>query len=383
MKVYLVAAEASGDALGADLVDAIRAKQIDVDFIGVGGASMSARGISSLFDISSLAILGLVEGLKAYGLVRQRVEETAQDIIAQDPDVVVLIDSWGFMWRVAKRMKELGSDALRIKLVGPQVWATRPGRAKTLAAHVDHLLCIHAFETPFYEPHGLPTTVIGNPALSRHQDDALDAFKTVYAELQGKRLIGLLPGSRNSEIRNVAPVLEEAARQLCEADSERFVVCVAPESVKDQVIERSRSWAFPHMLVTDEGQKSAAFKAMDVALACSGTVTTELAMQGAPVVVGYKIGWMTWAIARAFLLKSKYISLVNVAANSEVMPEFVQTRFNARNLTEAAEAILASDETAKQQIAAQYAALDSMGRNNPPAAQIAADKILQLAAARS
>ena len=164
-KLYIVATEPSGDALGAELVDALRSRQSDISILGVGGTQLERRGIASLYDINDLAILGLIEGLKAYKLVKERVEETAQDIIKHNPDGVVLIDSWGFMWRIGQRLAELGYKGKRIKLVGPQVWATRPSRAKTLAANVDHLLCIHAFEQPFYEPYGLSTTVIGKSCL--------------------------------------------------------------------------------------------------------------------------------------------------------------------------------------------------------------------------
>ncbi|MFZ4686002.1 MAG: lipid-A-disaccharide synthase, partial [Hyphomonadaceae bacterium] len=144
--VYLVAAEDSGDAIGADVIDAMRAKDPAVRISGIGGERMRAKGVSADIDMSGLAVLGLIEGLKAYGRVKQAVEDTADAIAKVDPDSVVLIDSWGFMWRVARALKMRGVRAKRIKLIGPQVWATRPGRARVLAQWVDHLLCIHQFE---------------------------------------------------------------------------------------------------------------------------------------------------------------------------------------------------------------------------------------------
>ena len=378
-RIYLVATEPSGDALAADVIDAIYCRYSNVEFVGVGGAMMAERGVQSLYDISDLSILGLIEGIKAYSLVKERVEQTAQDIIEKSPDAVVLIDSWGFMWRVAQRMKELGSDAARIKLIGPQVWATRPGRAKTLAAHVDHLLCIHSFEQPFYEPYGLPTTVIGNPAVSRVSKGDRAAFRQRYGLGDNEKLLLLLPGSRASEIKRVLPTLEKAAERVCQQDETVKVVCVAAPSVKDQVITKAANWSFPHFICSEGKDKTDAFAAADAALACSGTVTTEVALQGTPLVVGYKLGWITWAIARGFLMKSKYISLLNVAADAEVMPEYVQTRFTASNLASDVLDLLNNEGRRNSQIALQEDALDTMGRGLAPAAEIAADTILKLA----
>ena len=381
LNIYLIAAEASGDALAGDVMDAIRHHRSDIEFQGVGGPQMHARGVTSLFDIGGLSVLGLVEGLKAYGLVKQRVEEVAQDIVEKNPHAIVLIDSWGFMWRVAKRARELGYKGPRIKLVGPQVWATRPGRAKVLARHVDHLLCIHGFEVPFYEPYDLPVTVIGNPALSRMGSADGSGFRARHDIDPDALTIGLLPGSRRSELKNVAPVLASAAIEIMASDrvQNSHLICVAAESVTEPVREMSETWPGPFTLSTDPDEKSDAFAAMDVVLACSGTVTTEVAMQGAPLVVGYKIGWATWAIARAFLMKSRYICLINVAANKEIAPEFVQTRFTVERVKEAGLKLATDESLRQQQIQAQYEALDSMGRNAEPAAEIAANTILDLA----
>ncbi|MBI1359613.1 MAG: lipid-A-disaccharide synthase [Alphaproteobacteria bacterium] len=378
--MFLVAAEASGDALGADLIDALRQEQPDVRLSGVGGGKMASRGVPSLVDTGGLAVLGLIDGVKAFGRVKQKVKEVADAIVRADPDAVVLIDSWGFMWRVARELKLRGLRARRIKLIGPQVWATRPGRARVLAEWCDHLLCIHAFEQPFYERWGLPTTVIGNPALGRvHQGDGA-RFRADHAVAAGQTVIGLLPGSRPSEIHRVAPVLVEAARELCRKDPQRLVVCVVAPSIEPELRALSSSWTFPYLLVIAEEDKSDAFAAMEVALACSGTVTTELAAQGAAIVVGYRLGWVTWAIARAFLMRARFITLLNVAANKEVAPEFVQTRFTASNLARAAERLLSDPEALASQRSDQRAALKKMAGPERPAASIAAETVLRLAA---
>lgn len=376
--VFLVAAEDSGDAIGADVIDRLRARSPGIRISGIGGERMKAAGVHSDVDMSGLAVLGLVEGLMAYGRVKQAVEDVAAVIAAADPDSVVLIDSWGFMWRVARALKLRGVRAKRIKLIGPQVWATRPGRARVLAQWVDHLLCIHPFEQPFYVKWGLPTTVIGNPALHRLPKGDGQAFRARHGIDADAPIIGLLPGSRKSEMTRVAPTLMEATRMVRERDPRRQVVCMVSPSVADEVRALAAAQSFPIHLVMDDAEKADAYAAMTVAIACSGTVTTELAAQGATVVTGYKLGWITWGLLRAFLFKSKYSALVNVAANAEVIPEFIQTRFNARNVAESAEKRLSDPAVLEMQRAQQREAIRIMSGDGRSAADISAETILKL-----
>jgi len=376
--IFLVAAEDSGDALGADVIDALRAADPSVRISGIGGAKMRERGVVSDVDMSGLAVLGFIDGIKAFGRVKRAVEAAGEAVIKADPDAVVLIDSWGFMWRLARLLKERGHRAKRIKLIGPQVWATRPGRARVLAQWCDHLLCIHAFEQPFYERWGLPTTVIGNPALQRLPKGDGGAFRKRYSIAVDAPVVGLLPGSRRSEIRRVAPALFEAAGRAAQKDSRRTIVCMVAPSVAAEVDALAR--AQPRfLLIRDETEKADAFAAMDVALACSGTVTTELASQGAAVIVGYKLGWVTWALARLFLMRSRFITLLNVAAGKEIAPEFVQTRLTAANLAEAAERLLSDPAALEMQRKGQAEALKLMAGPGKPAVQLAAETILTLA----
>lgn len=376
--VFLVAAEDSGDAFGADVIDALRTQDPNVRISGIGGERMRERGAHTDVDMSGLAVLGLIEGLKAYSRVKQAVEDTADAIMKADPDSVVLIDSWGFMWRVARALKLRGARAKRIKLIGPQVWATRPGRARVLAQWVDHLLCIHPFEQPFYVKWGLPTTVIGNPALHRLPKGDAGGFRKRHGIPPDAPVIGLLPGSRKAEMRRVAPTLMEATRIVRARDPRRHVVCMVAPSVAAEVEALAKSQSFPVVLVKEEAEKADAYAAMSVAIACSGTVTTELAAQGAVVVTGYKLGWITWGLLRFFLFKSRFSALVNVAANREVIPEFLQTRFNAANIERAVELRLSNPAILKEQRDAQQNALRIMAGTGRPAAEIAAETILKL-----
>lgn len=375
---FLVAAEASGDAMGADVIDALRRTAPQIQISGIGGELMRERGVSSDVDMSGLAVIGLIEGLKAYGRVKKAVEDAADVIASADPDSVVLIDSWGFMWRLARALKLRGVRAKRIKLIGPQVWATRPGRARVLAQWVDHLLCIHPFEQPFYKPWGLPTTVIGNPALHRLPKGDASAFRARHDIPADADIVGLLPGSRRAELRTVAPTLFAAVKRVTEGNASRQVVCMVAPSVAAEVESLAGQHPGKVILVRNEAEKADAFASMKVAIACSGTVTTELAAQGAAVVTGYKLGWITWALLRGIMFKARFTSLINNAVDREVIPEFIQTRFKDKLIGDAAELRLTDASVLQAQLEGQREAIRIMAGTGRPSAEIAADTILGL-----
>lgn len=378
-RIFLVAAEPSGDLLARETAEALKAQQPDCILAGIGGGELKKVGIDSPIDIAPLSILGLFEGLRAYGTVVKLADAAADAIVEFKPDAVILVDSWGFMLRVAQRVRARDPNIKLIKLVGPQVWATRAGRAKTLAGIVDHLICIHQMETDYYAPFGLPVTVMGNPALSRTERSARDAYRAKLGLSTDDQMLLVLPGSRASEIKRVAPILMEAAWLMKSERPDLRVVTAPAPSVRDQFLTdypNLSDWA----VVTDEADNSGdIMAAADLALACSGTVTSELAVQGTPFIVGYRTGWITWALARYLLYKPDHITLLNIAADdTEVAPEYVQTRFRAGALAERGNALLSETGALQAQIDAQNKALSRMGERDEAAPIIAAQTILDV-----
>lgn len=376
--LYFVAAEASGDQLGREVIDAVRSERSGLAIAGIGGEAMAGAGIVSPIDTSPLSIIGFIEGIKAYSTVTRLADEAADAIVQAKPRAVVLIDSWGFMLRVAQRLRKRAPEIHLIKLIGPQVWATRPGRTKTLAATVDHLLCIHDFEAPYYAPFGLRTTVIGPPALARLEQGDGKAFRSVHGMGDDQDMVLVLPGSRRSEIAGVAPALMDAARALKSEKPNRAIV-VAPAGSVAEAFGAAFPDAADWTLRADGGSaRRDAMAAATLVLACSGTVTTEVAIQSAPMIVGYRTGWLTWAIARGILYQRKHITLLNIASDdTEVVPEFVQTRLKADLIAETASKMLADPSALTSAVEAQNAALKRMGLGGPPAYSVAAEAILK------
>ena len=382
LKIMLVAAEASGDVLGAGLARALKARLgDDVVFVGVGGARMAEAGVASPFDITDLSVLGWLEGLKAYGVVKRRVADTAALAMAGKPDAVVLIDSWGFTIRVAKAIRAALPDTPLIKYVGPQVWASRPGRARTLAATVDHLLALYAFDAPWFEKEGLGTTVVGSQAL--HVDMGADpaGFRAARGIAAEAPLLLVLPGSRRSEIGLMLPVYEAAVARLKRQDPTLEIAVVAAGPVADRVTADVAAWPFRAHLV-QEADKYSAMKAATVALATSGTVSTELALAGAPMVIAYRFQPLSYAIMKPFFT-GKYATLFNHAADEEIARELIQNDATPEKVAAEVGRLLADPEARADQSARQTAALDLMGREGRDPSEIAAEAVLRVIAARA
>ena len=378
MSLYFVAAEASGDLLAREVIEAVRRKLSDVQIDGIGGAEMASLGIPSPIDIAPLSVLGFVEGLKAYGNVVKLADAAADDICAKRPKVVVLVDSWGFMLRVAQRVRARNPAIRLVKLIGPQVWATRPGRAATLAATVDHLLCMHEIEAPFYEPFGLKVTVIGNPALARDTAGDGAAFRQRHGIGEEVPLVLVLPGSRRSEVASVAPALMGAAAKIKAQRPTARIVVQPALSILGEFRTRFpdiETWAEVN---TKPAERYDAMAAATLALACSGTVTSEVAMQGTPMIVGYKTGWITWALARGLLYKKIHITLLNILNNDvEIVPEFVQTRLDAGLIADKALSWIDNPVELEAQRGRQKHALKALVHEGAPASEIAAGAIIQ------
>ena len=379
LTVMLVAAEASGDNRGAGLARALKRRLgEDVRFIGVGGERMAAEGVASPFDIAQLSILGLWEGLRAYPTVLKRVADTVALASRDRPDVVVLIDSWGFTLRVAQALRRLHPGLPLVKYVGPQVWASRPGRAKTTAAAYDLLLTIHAFDAPLFEREGLAVRFVGDATLAMDFSQADPArLRATIGAGPDQPILLVLPGSRPGEIARVLPPFEDAVNRLKAERPDLHVVIPAAPTVAEAVKARVAGWPHRAHVLEGEGAKRDAMKAATVALACSGTVTTELALAGCPMVVGYRLGPLTHAILKR-LIRTKYVTLFNIAAKDFVAPELIQDDCNGPALAREIALRLDDADLRRQQAERQLRAVAQMGRGGPDPDEAAANAVLEM-----
>jgi lipid-A-disaccharide synthase len=333
----LVCGEPSGDLLGGQLMAGL--KQVtggDVEITGVGGAAMAAQGLNTLFSLDDTAVMGLREVVPKIPKILRRVREASDFAVKTRPDAVVLIDSPDFTHRIAQRLKRIDPAIRTINYVAPQVWASRAYRARKMARYFDLVLALLPFEAPFFERYGLKSVFVGHPVIERAARMTGGAeFRARHGVAPDAKLLAVLPGSRTSEIRFILPVFREAVAMIAAQVPGLITVLPTVPHVASRVRAATQDWPAPLVLLDNDGEKYASFDAADVALAASGTVTTELALAGTPMVVGYKVGGLTYALA-SLIMNVRHVTLVNVLLGREAVPEFVQSRCTPENLAAAA-----------------------------------------------
>lgn len=345
--IYLSAGEVSGDLLGARLMRALKEKtQGNIRFAGIGGPHMIAEGLKSLFPMEELSLMGLVEVIPHIPRLKRRIKQTINDVLDQKPDCFLSIDAPGFNFRVAKALK--GQGISLVHYVAPTVWAWKPKRAKKIAQFLDHLLVLLPFEPPYFEKEKLPTTFVGHSVLESGIDQ-IDgaAFRDKHGVPQDVSIVCVLPGSRRTEVSQLLPIFQETLERIKKKHPSVRVVLPTVPAVSHIVRQDVAQWAVPVLVVEGEGEKFGAFKAANVALAASGTVSLELAQAGTPSIIAYKVKKITHWLAKR-LIRVKYASIVNILHDREIMPEFIQDQCTPDNLSQALDLALAQAEQADQ-----------------------------------
>lgn len=328
MKAFVIAGEASGDTLGAALMSGLKSLT-DITFSGVGGPQMEAEGLSSLFPMEELSVMGIVEILPKYFHLKRRIRETAEAALAADPDVIISIDSPDFCLRVARLVKAR-RDIRTVHYVAPSVWAWRPKRAVKMAAVIDHVLALLPFEPPYMQAAGMECDFVGHPVVSEPQASAEQkiAFRARHG-LGDAPVLLVLPGSRGGEVARLGPIFGDALKQILRQRPELRVVLPTTAARAAQVRALVANWPGQPVVIAPNDMKNAAYKAekmaafgaADVALAASGTVSLELAAAGTPMVIAYDVNWITREIIRQ-MLRIDTLTLVNLVSEMRAVPEF-------------------------------------------------------------
>ncbi len=379
LTIMVSAGEPSGDALGAGLISALRRLRPDVKIVGVGGPAMRAEGLVSFFDIAEIAVMGISEVLPKLRTIFRRIKQVAAFALRVKPDVIVLIDSGDFHHRVARRIKAADPSLKVVKYVSPQVWASRPGRAAGMKDYLDHLLCLLPFEPAFYEPYGLPATFVGHPALERAGlIEGGNALRRRLDISPDAKVLCVLPGSRRIEVTKLLPVFKETVARI--AGDVPGLVCLLPtvRNVEARVRAGASDWPVPLHILSDTDARFAAFDTADAAIAASGTVTTELALAGVPMVVAYKVGAVTAAIWKR-LVNVPHITIANLVIGRRAVPEFIQEQATPDALAAALKPLLTDGQAIEAQKSALAEAVGKLGTKGNGPSRRAAEAVLKIA----
>jgi lipid-A-disaccharide synthase len=381
--IFLIAGEPSGDALGGRLMEALRERTHGaVRFAGVGGEAMAAAGLESLVPIEDLAVMGVAEVLPRARRIFRRVRETVAAVRELKPDAVVSIDSSGFTWRVAQRLRRRGDPVLLIHYVAPMVWAWRAGRARRMARWYDHLMTLLPFEPPYFEAAGLSCSYVGHPVIESGADRGDGAaFRARHRIDPDATVIAVLPGSRRGEVHRLLPVFRATIERLRHRYPDLTVVIPTVRTVMDEIATAVREWPVPAIVVRGAQAKYDALAASAVALAASGTVTLEVALAGVPMVVAYRVNALTHGLLRR-LVKVKYATLLNIILDRPAIPELLQKDCTPERLTLALARLIDDRPARQRQLEACREGLAMLGRGDVSPGLRAADQVLALIADR-
>jgi lipid-A-disaccharide synthase len=375
-KIFLIATEESGDRLGAHLMKVLRQRLGGaVQFEGVGGQSMAREGLTSLFPIEELSIIGLAAVVRHLPKVLRLIRQTVAAVMRAHPDILVIIDSPDFTHRVAKRVRARDPAIPIIDYVSPSVWAWRPGRARAMRAYVDHVLALLPFEPQEYlRLRGPPCSYVGHP-LTEQLSTLRPGTEEQKRRNEAPPVLLVLPGSRRSEIRHHMAVFGEALGRLrTEGVAFELILPTMPhllEAVRDGM----KDWKVEPRVVVGEQEKRAAFRMASAALAKSGTVTLELALAGVPMVTAYRTGAVeAWILIRAINVKS--VILANLVVGENVVPEFLQQDCTPENLSRSLREILTDTPLRRRQVEAFATIGNIMSTGDQPPSVRAADIVL-------
>ena len=381
--IFVIAGEPSGDALGARLMQALRERTGGkVRFAGIGGEQMTAEGIESLVPLRELAIMGIVEVLPKARRIFRRVDETVAEIRKLQPQAVVTIDSSGFTWRVAQRLRGAGEKLLLIHYVAPMVWAWRAGRARRMARWYDHLMALLPFEPPYFTAVGLSCAYVGHPVVESGADrGGGPCFRARNGIAANTPLLTVLPGSRGGEVRRHLPIFREAVALLLERHSGLQVVIPTVDTVAEQIAAAVADWPVPVIVLKGQKDKYDAFAASNAAIAASWTVALELAMARLPAIVAYRLNSLSFFLAKR-LVKVRYVNLINLVIDQAAVPELLQSDANPGRIAQEIDKLLADPAARQRQVELSDAGLKALGLGDVSPGRRAADEVLKLIAQR-
>ena len=380
MKVFLIAGEASGDKLGAALMTGLKQLTTPV-FSGVGGPLMEAEGMESLFPMDELSIMGLAEVLPKYFHLKRRIAQTARAVLDAKPDVLITIDSPDFCLRVAKLVKAQ-STIRTVHYVAPSVWAWRPGRAVKMARVIDHVLALLPFEPPYMQAAGMECDFVGHPVVTEPlaTEAEAQAFRTRHG-IGTAPLMLALPGSRRGEVTRLAPRFGAAIAQVMQDHPDLRIVVPTTPNVTTLVQELTANWPGAPIILDPHSmnstayhlEKRAAFRAADLALAASGTVSLELAANATPMVIAYDMNPLSrFLIGR--MLKIDTVTLVNLVSDTRSVPECLGRACTPQNIAAALQDVMRAPDSQQE---AMRLTMERLGAGGPPPGLRAAQAILE------
>ena len=346
-KIFIITGEPSGDKLASTVISKLKKINPDVEYSCVGGFHLNSLGIKSIFDLKEITYIGFTRVLLNIFKIKKRINKTVEEIIKFNPDILFSLDSPDFTLRVAERVKKINSNIKSIHYVAPQVWIWREGRVKKFSKFIDHILLLFNFEKKYFDKENITNTFVGHPLLEDNIKSKIDLSSLIDKD---KKIISIFSGSRDSEINVLLPILSDFIKLMNKKNSNYIFIFHATDKNKKTIVNFLKSkYLNNFQVISDDNIKSQILSNSIFAIAKSGTVSLEICNAKVPSIIIYKINMINYLIMK-FLIKVKFVNIINIINKREIIPELLQSECNSKEIYNSVNYLLSHPNLLKTQI---------------------------------
>ncbi len=347
-KIFILTGEPSGDKLASTVIAKLEAKNYEIKYLSVGGSNLKKLGISSIFDLKEITYLGFTSVILNIFKIRNKINQTVEQVIKFNPDILFSVDSPDFTLRVAEKVKKIKSNIKTIHYVAPQVWIWRKNRVKKIKKYIDHILLLFNFEKKYFDDENIKNTFVGHPLI-----EIKNRSKTIINNLipNDKKIISLFPGSRKSETSVLLPILISFIKLMNKKHKDYFFYFHATEENKNSILDTIKQNNIENIdVISEENIKSDILSKSVFAVSKSGTISLQICNANIPSIIIYKLNFINFMIFK-LLANVKFANIINIINNREIIPELLQKECNAEEIYKTVIYFLKHPELIKKQLA--------------------------------
>jgi len=346
-KIFILTGEPSGDKLASTVINKLKKKHSDIEYLSVGGSHLNSLGIKSIFNLEEITYIGFTSVILNLFKIKNKINKTVKKIIEFNPDILFSVDSPDFTLRVAQKVKSINPNIKTIHYVAPQVWVWREGRVKKFKKFLDHILLLFDFEKKYFDKENIPNTFVGHPLLEYETKDKIDLSNIISND---KKIISLFSGSRSSEVNLLLPILIDFINMMNTKFDNLTYVFHATDENKNLISKKINNLNLKNIeVISDENIKKQILNKSIFAVSKSGTVSLEICNAKVPSIIIYKMNFLNFLIVK-MLVKIKFANIINIINNKEIIPELIQKECNAKEIYKSVVYFLKNPELMKKQI---------------------------------
>ena len=368
-KIFILTGETSGDKLAAAAISKLKQKNPDITYLSVGGYYLNSIGIKSIFDLKEITYIGFTSVILNLFKIKNKINKTVSEIIKFDPDVLFSVDSPDFTLRVAEKVKNINPKIKIIHYVAPQVWIWREKRVKKFKNFVDHMLLLFNFEKQYFDKENIPNTFVGHPLLENNDKSKIDITSLIKND---KKIISIFPGSRNSEINTLLPILVNFVKMMNEKSND-YIFYFHATNENRQICTNflNKENLSNSQVISEEKIKSKILSHSVFAVAKSGTISLEICNQNVPSIIIYKINFINYLIMKS-LVKVRFANIINIINDKEIIPELLQNECNSKEIFNSVMYFLKHPDLMKNQIESCKKTLNEIKSKSSAAEEVSA-----------